>query len=133
MYDPLFLPTPPNPFPPFPLHLTLSAAWFVLFYLGINQISNNLISQAGQMQLTGVPNDAIQVLRPKACVFLGPQIQNILYLTLARYCIPFDLIARMTMTFLAMAYAARVQKPIYSRGLCCDAPLNCEAARRGAG
>jgi len=112
-------------------------AWFVLFYLGFNQIPNNLISQAGQMQLTGFPNDGIEALSPIACVILGPLIQNILYPTLARYHIPFGPIARITMAFLAMAvgmaYAAGVQKLIYNQGPCYDAPLRCDAAQQGDG
>ncbi|KAJ5938296.1 POT family-domain-containing protein [Penicillium verhagenii] len=107
-------------------------AWFVIFYLGISQISNNLISQAGQMQLTGFPNDVIQILNPIACIILGPLIQNYLYPSLNRYRISFGPIARMAVALLtmaaSMAYAAGVQKLIYSRGPCYDNPLKCPAA-----
>ncbi|KNG85761.1 oligopeptide transporter [Aspergillus nomiae NRRL 13137] len=109
-------------------------AWFVLFHLGINQMTNNLVSQAGEMQLAGFPNDGIQVLNPIACVLLGPVIQKLLYPTLARYHIPFGPLMRMTMAFLTMAatfaYAAGVQKMIYNSGPCYEAPLVCPAAQR---
>lgn len=96
-------------------------------------MSNNLISQAGQMQLTGIPNDAIQILNPVACIIIGPCIQSLLYPTLTRYRISFGPIARMAtalMTMAAgMAYAAGVQKVIYDQGPCYDTPLKCPAAR----
>ncbi|KAE8416520.1 POT family-domain-containing protein [Aspergillus pseudocaelatus] len=108
--------------------------WFVLFHLGINQMTNNLVSQAGEMQLSGFPNDGIQVLNPIACVLLGPVIQKLLYPTLARYQIPFGPLMRMTMAFFTMAatfaYAAGVQKMIYNSGPCYKAPLVCPAAQR---
>ncbi|KAE8340233.1 hypothetical protein BDV24DRAFT_134444 [Aspergillus arachidicola] len=109
-------------------------AWFVLFHLGINQMTNNLVSQAGEMQLDSFPNDGIQVLNPIACVLLGPVIQKLLYPTLARYQIPFGPLMRMTMAFFTMAatfaYAAGVQKMIYNSGPCYEAPLVCPAAQR---
>jgi proton-dependent oligopeptide transporter, POT family len=114
--------------------LTMYRTWFVLFYLGINQMTNNLVSQAGEMQLTGFPNDGIQVLNPIACVILGPILQKLLYPTLARYHIPFGPLMRMAMAFFTMAatfaYAAGVQKMIYNSGPCYDAPLACPAAQR---
>ena len=114
-------------------HVT-DRAWFVLFHLGINQMTNNLVSQAGEMQLAGFPNDGIQVLNPIACVLLGPVIQKLLFPTLAKYQIPFGPLMRMTMAFLTMAatfaYAAGVQKMIYNSGPCYEAPLVCPAAQR---
>ena len=35
---------------------------------------NNLVSQAGQMDLHGVPNDMIQAFSGVACVLIGPLI-----------------------------------------------------------
>lgn len=114
--------------------LIMHRAWFVLFHLGINQMTNNLVSQAGEMQLTGFPNDGIQILNPVACVILGPIIQKLLYPALTRYHIPFGPLMRMTMAFCTMAatfaYAAGVQKMIYNSGPCYDAPLACPAAQK---
>ncbi|KAH8801779.1 peptide transporter PTR2-A [Xylogone sp. PMI_703] len=111
-------------------------ACFVVFYLCINQISNNLISQAGQMRLDGIPNDTIQALNPIAGVLLGPIIQNILYPTLKnKFKIQFGPIARMTTAFITMAgamvFAAVVQKLIYNTEPCYEAPLECPASDGG--
>ncbi|PLB55687.1 oligopeptide transporter [Aspergillus steynii IBT 23096] len=104
-------------------------ACFVPFYLCINQITNNLVSQAGQMQLGGIPNDTIQALNPIACVLLGPIIQKLLYPGLQSQGIAFGPIARMTWSFVtmssAMAFAAGLQKLIYTRGPCYESPLTC--------
>jgi POT family proton-dependent oligopeptide transporter len=95
---------------------------------------NNLVSQAGQMDLQGVPNDMIQAFSGVACVIFGPIIQA-LYSFLAKRKISFGPIARITAAFLvcvgAMAYAAGVQKLIYNTGPCYDHPLACEASQNG--
>jgi POT family proton-dependent oligopeptide transporter len=93
---------------------------------------NNLISQAGQMNLHGVPNDMIQAMAGVACVVFGPVIQA-LYNFLAKRRIPFGPIARISTAFLicggGMAYAAGLQKLIYTTGPCYDAPLACPASQ----
>ena len=87
------------------------------------------------MRLSGIPNDAIQMLNPIACIILGPLIQNVLYSFLHNHSISFGPIARMTAAFLTMsvaiAYAAGVQELIYRTGPCFDAPLACPASQRG--
>ncbi|KAE9973412.1 hypothetical protein EG327_009099 [Venturia inaequalis] len=106
----------------------------LIFYLCINQIYNNLVSQAGQMNLHNVPNDMIQVFSGVACVIFGPVIQG-LYSLLAKRKIPFGPIARITAAFIvcagAMAYAAGVQQLIYRSGPCYQYPLSCEASQGG--
>ncbi|TLD39696.1 putative peptide transporter [Venturia nashicola] len=106
----------------------------LIFYLCINQIFNNLVSQAGQMDLHNVPNDMIQVFSGVACVIFGPVIQG-LYSLLAQRKISFGPIARITAAFMvcagAMAYAAGVQKLIYQTGPCYEYPLACEASYGG--
>ena len=42
----------------------------------MNQITNNFVSQAGQMKLSVIPNDTIQALNPIVCVILGLIIQH---------------------------------------------------------
>lgn len=110
-------------------------ACFVPFYLCINQITNNLVSQAGQMQLSGIPNDTIQALNPIACVLLGPIIQKLLYPGLQKHGIAFGPIARMTWSFItmssAMGFAAGLQKLIYTRGPCYESPLTCPDSNGG--
>jgi POT family proton-dependent oligopeptide transporter len=96
---------------------------------------NNLVSQAGQMDLHGVPNDMIQAFSGVACVLMGPLIQQ-LYNTLAAHRIAFGPIARIAVAFLfcaaAMAYAAGTQALIYRSAPCYDRPRNCPAATAAA-
>lgn len=102
----------------------------------MNQIANNLVSQAGQMQLDGIPNDTVQALNPIACVLLGPIIQKALYPTFRQYSIAFGPIIRMATGFAvmsaAMAVAAGLQKAIYTKGPCYDRPLLCAALGGGS-
>lgn len=101
----------------------------------MNQIINNLVSQAGQMRLGGVPNDTIQALNSIACVLLGPVLQKGLYPLVRRMGLKFGPIARITWAFLlmstSMAFAAGLQKLIYSKGPCYQDPLHCPAAQNG--
>ncbi|TVY79814.1 Peptide transporter PTR2 [Fusarium oxysporum f. sp. cubense] len=105
-------------------------ACFVPFHLCMNQITNNLVSQAGQMRLGGIPNDTIQALNSIACVLLGPVMQRFVYPIVRGRGFAFGPIARITWAFImmstAMAYAAGVQKLIYTKGPCYDKPLQCE-------
>jgi POT family proton-dependent oligopeptide transporter len=96
----------------------------------MNQITNNLVSQAGQMKLGGIPNDTIQALNSIACVLLGPVIQKMVYPTVRKFGFSFGPIARITWAFImmstSMAFAAGVQKLIYTKGPCYGRPLQCE-------
>lgn len=112
------------------------------------------------MVLGGVPNDTIQTINGVACVspihprpklaipifashesksnthkiILVPVIQRI-YPFLAKHKILFVPLARISVAFLtiaiAMAYAAMIQKLIYSRGPCYSSPLHCAASNNG--
>ena len=110
---------------------------FALFYLCYDQVLNNLISQAGQMELSGISNDTIQSLNPIACIILGPIIQNVLFPFVYRRRIPFGPIIRISFAFLfialGMAYAAGIQRLIYTRPPCYDRPLACAAAQLSHG
>lgn len=105
------------------------------FYLAYIQIMNNLISQAGQMRLGGIPNDTMQVFNPVACTILGPVIQRGLFPLLRRMGFKFRPIARISLACFAMAiamsYAAAIQRLIYSRGPCFDHPLTCPESHVG--
>lgn len=107
------------------------SACFVPFHLCMGQIRTNLVSQAGQMRLDGIPNDTTQALNSIACVLLGPVIQNMLYPSIRKHGIAFGPIARITTAFLvmsvAMGCAAGVQKLIYSSGPCYEHPLACSS------
>ncbi|KAJ5205479.1 hypothetical protein N7491_003894 [Penicillium cf. griseofulvum] len=73
------------------------------------------------MKLGFIPNDTIQALNPTACVLLGPIIQ--------KHGIAFGSISRMAWSFItissSMAFAAGLQKLIYTRGPCYESPLSC--------
>lgn len=114
--------------------LTLPRFCFAFFYLCTTQMYNNLVSQAGQMQLSGVPNDMLSAMASVASVIFAPPIQ-LLYNWLAKRMIPFRPIARISTAFLicagGMAYASGIQKLIYLAGPCYDAPLACPASDNG--
>ena len=95
---------------------------------------NNLVSQAGQMDLHGIPNDMIQAFSGVACVLIGPCIQYI-YNSLASRRIPFGPIARIATAFVfiggAMAYASGLQKLIYDTEPCYNQPRACPSSQDG--
>ena len=105
---------------------------FAIFYLCYDQITNNIISQAGRMDTLGISNDTIQSLNPIACVILGPIIQKLLFPFLEGRRISFGPIARMSVAFVfisfGMAYAAGTQHLIYTRAPCYKHPRACPAA-----
>ncbi|PSN66240.1 MFS general substrate transporter [Corynespora cassiicola Philippines] len=106
----------------------------LVFYLVVSQMYNNLISQAGSMILSGIPNDLPQAFSGVACILFGPLIQA-LYSFLAKHHIRFGPIARLTAAFifcgLSMAYAAVVQHLIYTSGPCHSHPFQCSASING--
>lgn len=93
------------------------------------------ISQAGQMETHGIPNDMVKSANPLAYVFFGLIIQKKLYPFLQKRKIAFSAVNRITLGFaimsLAMAYAAVVQEVIYRAGPCYSYPLACEASGGG--
>ncbi|KAF2651589.1 PTR2-domain-containing protein [Lophiostoma macrostomum CBS 122681] len=102
---------------------------FVMFYVCFDQMQNNLVSQAKQMQSGGIPNDMIPALNGIACIILGPIIQYLLYPFLYQRRIHFRPVARITTGFafmaLGMLYTAVLQHFIYSAGPCYSKPLAC--------
>ncbi|EAW14928.1 oligopeptide transporter [Aspergillus clavatus NRRL 1] len=110
---------------------------FPIVWLCWGQTYNNLISQAGQMETYGIPNDVMPNVNPIACIIAGPIIQQWLFPFLNRRKIPFRPIARISVGFLLMgaslAWAAGLQAFIYRAGPCYDRPLDCPAARRADG
>ncbi|KAI9738789.1 MAG: peptide transporter ptr2 [Cirrosporium novae-zelandiae] len=110
--------------------------FYPIYWVTYSQMLNNFISQAGQMQLHGVPNDIMQNIDSLTIIIFIPICDRIVYPLLRRIGIPFRPITRITMGFvfatLAMAYAAIVQHLIYSAGPCYDAPLECAASDGGS-
>lgn len=117
------------------LMLNSSRLFFPIHWLCLNQTFNNLISQAGEMVGSGVPNDTIKSLNPIAGIILAPIVQRGIYPILTRRRIRFGPMARITVGFallaVAMAYTAGLQKMIYNNGPCYDKPLACPASNNG--
>ncbi|KAJ5885548.1 Proton-dependent oligopeptide transporter family [Penicillium taxi] len=106
---------------------------FPIHWLCYNQTFNNLISQAGQMETYGIPNDMMKTAGAISGIIVAPIIQKGLYPFLTKRRVSFQPIARMTVGFLvlafAMAYTTGIQKLIYQTGPCYDHPLACAAAK----
>ncbi|CAK7901098.1 peptide transporter Ptr2p [[Candida] anglica] len=103
--------------------------FYPIYWLVYGQMLNNFVSQAGQMETHGLPNDIMQNIDPIAVILFIPVAERLIYPTLRRFGISFKPITRITWGFffvaLAMAYAAIVQHIIYSAGPCYDHPLAC--------
>jgi proton-dependent oligopeptide transporter, POT family len=87
--------------------------FFPIYWVCYNQMLNNLISQAAEMQLNGVPNDFLQNIDPIALIVFIPIMDLIVYPTLRRMGIHFRPITRIFFGFMfasaAMAYTAGIQ------------------------
>ncbi|KAM5436873.1 peptide transporter ptr2 [Microsporum canis] len=106
-----------------------------IFWVCMGEGAQVSISQAGQMETYGVPNDLIKSSNPIAYVVIGVMVQKLLYPLLQRYKIQFSPINRISLGFaimsVAMAYAAIVQAIIYKAGPCYSYPLACAASEGG--
>lgn len=115
--------------------ISSSSLLFPVHWLCLNQTLNNLISQAGQMVNSGVPNDTIKSPNPIASIILTPVASKGLYPFLTRRRIRFGPMARIAMGFLfltlARVYTAILQKLVYSTGPCYDHPLKCPESDHG--
>lgn len=111
--------------------------FYPIYWVVYGQMINNFISQAGQMQLHGIPNDIMQNVDPITIIIFILICDRIFYPALRKVGISFKPITRITWGFFlgaaSMAYAAGVQKLIYESGPCYDAPGACDAAKRPDG
>ncbi|KAF3931142.1 hypothetical protein ABW20_dc0109603 [Dactylellina cionopaga] len=111
--------------------------FFPIYWLVFNQMMNNFISQAGQMELHGIPNDMLGNLDPITIIIFIPICDKYLYPYLRKLGIPFKPMTRIFWGFLlagcAMAYAAFVQHLIYASPPCYDAPGKCAAGTQPDG
>lgn len=108
---------------------------YPVYWVVYGQMINNFVSQAGQMNTHGIPNDIMQNIDPIAIIIFIPIMDRLVYPLLRKWGIPFKPITRIFFGFMfasiAMAYAAIVQHLIYSTGPCYDSPLKCEASDGG--
>ncbi|KAJ2260389.1 peptide transporter ptr2 [Coemansia sp. RSA 376] len=93
---------------------------YPIFWLCYGQISNNLISQSGQMNTGGVPNDIMQNIDPLCIIILIPIFDLLIYPGFRRCGLELRPVTRITIGFLvaalAMAYAAIIQHLVYTTG-----------------
>ncbi|KAF2134439.1 DNA repair helicase, partial [Dothidotthia symphoricarpi CBS 119687] len=97
--------------------------FFPIYWVTYSQMMNNFISQAGQMQLHGLPNDILQNIDPVTIILLIPLLDRIVYPFIrTRLHVAFTPMTRITLGFfiaaLAMLYAGVLQSFIYSAPPC---------------
>ncbi|KAJ4984985.1 MFS peptide transporter [Stagonosporopsis vannaccii] len=107
--------------------------FFPIYWLTYSQMLNNFVSQAGQMQLHGLPNDILPNIDPLTIILLVPVMDRLIYPFLrTRLHLAFTPHTRITLGFLAaslaMLYAAGLQTAIYASPPCYSAPAACPAA-----
>lgn len=95
---------------------------FPLYWLCYNQIVNNLIVQAGQMQIGSTPSEIVSVLDPIFVIIFVFVFNTGVYPLMTRMKLPFTPIKRITVGFFfasaGMIWAAVLQHYIYIRGEC---------------
>jgi POT family proton-dependent oligopeptide transporter len=106
-------------------------AFYPIYWVVYGQFSGNFVTQAGQMQGHGIPNDLMQNFDPISIIIFIPLLETLVYPIMRRLKIPFRPITRIALGFvvasLAMMYAAIVQHLIYSAGPCYEHP-GCDAS-----
>jgi len=101
--------------------------FYPIYWVVYSQFSGNFVSQAGQMQGHGIPNDLMQNFDPIAILFFAPILDRLVYPLLQKHHIKFRPIARISLGFvvasMSMLYAAVLQHFIYKAGPCYGTPL----------
>ncbi|KAG7664768.1 uncharacterized protein J8A68_001723 [[Candida] subhashii] len=102
--------------------------FYPVYWLVYGQMVNNFISQAGQMELHGIPNDILQAINSLAIIIFIPIFERFLYPFIRRFT-PFKSITKIFLGFMfaaaAMIYAAVLQHYIYKTGPCYNFPKAC--------
>jgi POT family proton-dependent oligopeptide transporter len=110
--------------------------FFPIYWLLYGQMNTNFVSMAGTMETHGLPNDLLFNLDPITIIIFIPIMEKWVYPGLRRAGIAFKPITRIAFGFFicagSMAYAAGIQKYVYSKGPCYDYPLECPASDNGA-
>lgn len=105
--------------------------FYPIYWVVYMQFSSNFVTQAGQMEGHGIPNDLMQNFDPISIIVFIPILETLIYPLMRRLHIPFRPITRISLGFivasLAMMYAAIVQHLIYIAGPCYEHP-NCPAS-----
>ncbi|EUC46616.1 hypothetical protein COCMIDRAFT_35728 [Bipolaris oryzae ATCC 44560] len=112
--------------------------FFPIYWVTYSQMLNNFISQAGQMELHGLPNDILPNIDPITIIILIPLMDRFIYPFIrTRLHLAFRPITRISLGFLvaalAMLYAGILQTYIYAAPPCYYSPSNCNAGKIGEG
>ncbi|KAI8324335.1 PTR2-domain-containing protein [Martensiomyces pterosporus] len=93
---------------------------YPVFWLCYGQMSNNMVSQSGQMNTGSVPNDIMQNIDPLCIIILIPVFDRLIYPGFRRCGMELGPVTRITAGFLiaaiSMAYSAIIQHLIYNTG-----------------
>ncbi|KAG7193121.1 peptide transporter ptr2 [Scheffersomyces spartinae] len=103
--------------------------FYPIYWVVYGQMLNNFVSQAGQMETHGLPNDILQAIDSIAIILFIPICERFIYPFIRKFT-PFRAITKISWGFMfgaaAMAYAAVLQHFIYKAGPCYDHPLACD-------
>lgn len=103
--------------------------FYPIFWVCYGQMVSNFVSQAGDMNTHGLPNDILFNTGAITIIIFIPLMEKFVYPGFRRIGIKFLPITRITLGFFfaaaAMGYAAGLQKMIYSTGPCYDDPRGC--------
>jgi dipeptide/tripeptide permease len=112
--------------------------FFPIYWVTYSQMMNNFVSQAGQMQLHGLPNDILPNINPITIILLIPLMDRLVYPFIrTRLHLAFTPITRISLGFLvaalAMLYAGLLQSAIYAAPPCYWSPSSCDAGKISEG
>ncbi len=116
------------------LHVILISFYRIIYplvWLCFSQNQTNLVSQAGDMDTHGIPNDMLSNLNPISVIIILPLIDKFVYPAMKYIRLPSTSTVRMTIGFLfisaSMAIAAGVQQVVYQSPPCYTSPQRCVA------
>lgn len=102
--------------------------FYPIYWVVYGQMLNNFITQAGQMELHGLPNDILQAIDSLTIIIFIPIFEHFVYPFIRRFT-PFKAITKIFWGFMfgaiSMVYAAVLQHYIYKAGPCYDNPMGC--------
>ncbi|KAK6455844.1 POT family-domain-containing protein [Scheffersomyces xylosifermentans] len=102
--------------------------YYPVYWVTYGQMVNNFVSQAGQMELHGLPNDILQAINSISIIIFIPICERFIYPFIRKFT-PFKAITKIFFGFMfatsAMVYAAVVQHYIYKAGPCYEFPKAC--------
>lgn len=102
--------------------------FYPIYWVVYGQMLNNFITQAGEMELHGLPNDILQCIDSITIIVFIPICERIVYPFIRRFT-PFRAITKIFWGFMfgaaSMVYAAVLQHYIYKAGPCYEHPMAC--------